>query len=257
MKKYLLTGLLAFCALGVSAQNELSNFTATGRGGVINTFATDFQVLGINPANLGGSKNALFAFTVGEMGIGFHSKSLERDQLKLFLKDINKPLSQAQKHEFAKAFTSDDALNINGDLTTFAISGSVPGLGGVAVSNRQRLTAHVGLNQNGAEILFLGKNAPVFANYNDGDKISIRETLAPTSIQMSLMNEWNIAAGTSINLPGVKLQVGAGYKYLQGVAVMDIVVDNDKVTAYTAISPIFDVDYGDLVNNPRFNKTDI
>ena len=35
------------------AQNELSNFSATGRGGVINTFATDYQVIGMNPANLG------------------------------------------------------------------------------------------------------------------------------------------------------------------------------------------------------------
>jgi len=39
--------------LAARAQNELSNFSATGRGGVINTFASDYQVIGINPANLG------------------------------------------------------------------------------------------------------------------------------------------------------------------------------------------------------------
>ena len=45
------------------AQNELSNFTATGRGGVINTFAQDYQAIGINPANLGRPGEATVAFT--------------------------------------------------------------------------------------------------------------------------------------------------------------------------------------------------
>ena len=257
MKKAILAGFLALGAFAANAQNELNNFTATGRGGVINPFAKDYQVLGINPANLGRSDNALFAFTIGEAGVGFHSKSLKRDQLKLFLKNVNTKLTPQQKQEFAQAFTNEDALNVNADISLLAVSAYIPKIGGVAVSNRQRIASHIGLNQNGAEILFLGKNAPVFANYQDGDKISIRETLAPTSIQMSFMNEWNVAAGTSIGLPGVKLQVGAGYKYIQGVGVLDIVVDNEVVTAYTSISPMFDVNYGALVNDPNFNTADI
>ncbi len=257
MKKTILAIVLAAGAFTAHAQNELSNFTATGRGGVINTFATDYQVIGINPANLGSDRNAIFAFTIGEAGIGVNSKSLEKPQLKLFLKDTNRKLTQAEKHEFAAAFTSEDAVNLNADFTTLAISGHIPKIGGIAISNRQRVTGHVGLNQNAAEILFLGKNAPVFANYKDGDRISIRETLAPTSIQASIMNEFNIAAGTAVSLPGMKLNIGAGYKYIQGIAVLDVVVDNDVVTAYSSISPFFDINYGTLVNNPDFNQTDI
>lgn len=257
MKKVILAGLLALGTLGARAQNELNNVTATGRGGVINTFAKDYQVLGINPANLGRSDNALFAFTIGEAGIGFHSKSLKRDQLKLFLRNLDTELTREQKQEFAKAFTNEDALNLNADISVLALSAHIPKIGGIAVSNRQRIASHIGLNQNGAEILFLGKNAPVFANYKDGEQISIRETLAPTSIQMSFMNEWNVAAGTSIGLPGVTLQVGAGYKYIQGVGVLDLVIDNDVVTAYTAITPKFDVNYGELAKDPNFNTTDI
>src|SRR6476620_68447 len=189
MKKILLAGFLALGATGAFAQNELNNFTATGRGGVINTFARDYQALGINPANLGGSNNALFAFTLGELGVGIQSKSLRKDQLKLFIKETDTKLTQAQKHEFAQAFANQDALNLNADVSLFAISGHIPGIGGIAVSNRQRISSHIGLNQNFSDILFLGKNAPIFANYQDGDKISIRETLAPTSIQMSVMTE--------------------------------------------------------------------
>lgn len=257
MKKALLAGLLAFGALSAHAQNELNNFTATGRGGVINTFARDYQVLGINPANLGRDDNALFAFTLGELGVGIQSKSLRKDQLKLFVNERDTKLTQAQKQEYAKSFANEDALNLNADLSLFAISAHIPKFGGIAVSNRQRISSHFGLNQNGSDILWLGKNAPIFDQYQDGDPISIRGTLAPTSIQMSFMNEWNIAAGTAITLPGVQLQVGAGYKYIQGVGVIDIVIDNDQVTAYSSISPIFDVDYGDLTKDPNFNTVDI
>lgn len=259
MKKLLLAGLLSVAAAqSAFAQNELSNFTATGRGGVVNTFATDYQVIGINPANLGRSGNSLFAFSIFELGAGINSKSLNRSQLNKFVNNIDDELTPAQKQEFATAFNNEDALNLNLDLTTLAISAQIPGFGGVAVSNRQRIATHVGLNKNGADILFLGKNAPVFTGYEEGDTIGIRRTLAPTSIQMSFLNEWNVAAGmTVLDLETFKLQVGVGYKYIQGIGVLDIVVDNDNVTAYTALSPEFDVNYGDLVNDPNFNTADI
>ncbi|KAA9340812.1 DUF5723 family protein [Adhaeribacter soli] len=259
MKKILLAGFLAVAAAGnVFAQNELSNFTATGRGGVVNTFATDYQAIGINPANLGRSGNALFSFSLFEVGAGINSKSLTRKQLNKFISNVDERLTQAEKQEFAKAFNNEDALNVNVDVSTLAIAFQIPKFGGIAVSNRQRVASHIGLNKNGADILFLGKNAPVFTGYQEGDTISIRKTLAPTSIQMSLLNEWNVAAGlTVLDLEAFKLQVGVGYKHIQGIGVLDIVIDQDQVTAYTALSPEFDVNYGDLVNDPNFNTADI
>ncbi|RZK27943.1 MAG: hypothetical protein EOO63_12310, partial [Hymenobacter sp.] len=58
-----LPAALLLAALPALAQNELSNFSATGRGGVINTFATGYQVLGVNPANLGREGGPRVAFT--------------------------------------------------------------------------------------------------------------------------------------------------------------------------------------------------
>ena len=58
------------------SQGEGSVFTSTGRG-VSTTFATDYQALGINPANLGWDKEfkgKTIAFGFLETGFSFDSK---------------------------------------------------------------------------------------------------------------------------------------------------------------------------------------
>ena len=75
MNRFLLltAGLLALPA-AAWAQTELSNFTATGRGGVATTFATDYQAIGINPANLGRRGGAIgWPLRIGEVGAGVSS----------------------------------------------------------------------------------------------------------------------------------------------------------------------------------------
>ncbi|MFC5269531.1 DUF5723 family protein [Adhaeribacter terreus] len=259
MKKIAFAGLLAIFLTGnASAQNELNNFTATGRGGVINTFATDYQAVGINPAILGRSDNALFAFSIGEIGAGVSSKSLTHEQLNKFIYHSDEKLDSLQKREFATAFNNEDAFNLNIDISTLAVSTHIPKIGGFAFSNRIRVTGHLGLNKNASEILFLGQNAPIFQDLQIGDTIGIRRTLNPTFVKMQILNEWNLAYGAElISSPGFKLQAGIGYKLVQGVGVIEIAVDAENVTAYTALSPKFDVNYGDLVNDPNFNTTDI
>jgi hypothetical protein len=53
MKKYLLTALLSMYSFLSFSQAEMSVYSATGRAGVATTFVTDYQAIGINPANLG------------------------------------------------------------------------------------------------------------------------------------------------------------------------------------------------------------
>ena len=50
----ILTLLFTYCS---SVAQDVSNYSATGRGGVATTFATDYQTVGINPANLGFRKS--------------------------------------------------------------------------------------------------------------------------------------------------------------------------------------------------------
>jgi hypothetical protein len=133
------------------AQNEISNFSATGRGGVANTFALDYQALGINPANLGRQGTSLISFTVGEVGAGIGSQSLTRSQFKQLLLHPNDALTAAERTALVTNLNSKNALNLNADATAFGLAVTLPpGLGGLAVSVRQRLSGHVALNQNSA-----------------------------------------------------------------------------------------------------------
>jgi len=253
LTRSLLAALLALPSLGW-AQNELSNFTATGRGGVATTFATDYQAIGINPANLGRVGGAKFAFTIGEFGAGVGSQSLTRTQLKKFIYQTEDKLTTADKQELARQFTSDNALNLNVDATTVGLALAVPGIGSIAVSNRQRISSHVGLSKNAAEIAFFGKDAPIFQNYNIQTSPLISEALAGTELQMAWLNEFNVAVGTRLlDLPLVQLSAGAGYRYIQGVGIVDVRVSEGKVEAYGSMSPLFDIDYGSLASNPSFN----
>lgn len=249
-----LAATLSAAALPVRAQNELSNFTATGRGGVATTFATDYQAIGINPANLGRVGGARVAFTIGEFGVGLGSRSLTRDQLRKFVYNTNDALSAADKQELARAFTSTNALNLSGDVTTLALAVQIPALGGVAISNRVRTVGHVELNKNAAELLFLGQNAPIYASASATNIPLVSEALDGTQLQFSALNEFNIAWGRRlVDLPLFQLSAGAGYRYIQGIGVLDVRVQPGNLQAYSSLSPVFDINYGNLTTNPNFN----
>ena len=243
--------------LAARAQNELSNFTATGRGGVINTFAQNYQAIGINPANLGRPGEATVAFTVGEVGAGLASRTLNKTLLKHILFDGSQAIGPAEKAQLVAGFEGENALNINIDATTLGLAISLPnGLGAVAISNRQRLGAHLALNHNAADVIVNGQNAasvqpyypsaggtgtqspPLISNFLDG-----------TAIQMAWTSEYNIAYGVRIiDKTLFKVSLGAGYRYIQGLGIADIRVSGGNLSAYSALSPVFNIDYTNVAN---------
>lgn len=260
--------LLPFAALlalptAVRAQNELSNFTATGRGGVINTFAQDYQVIGINPANLGRPSESLVAFTVLEGGAGIASRSLTKPVFRRLLFDYDRPVGPAEKAELVKGLEGENALNMNVDITTLAFALSLPNnWGGVAISNRQRAGAHLALNRNAADVIINGKNAasvqPYYPTTGGGPQTLppplLSNFLDGTAVQLAWTSEFNVAYGVRVlDMPAFKLSAGAGYRYIQGVGIADIRVEDGKLSAYSAMSPIFDINYGKLASNPQFN----
>ena len=261
-----LAALLAL-PVAVRAQNELSNFTATGRGGVINTFAQDYQAIGINPANLGRPGEAAVAFTIGEGGAGLASRSLSKTLLKHILFDGSHAIGPAEKAELVNGFEGENALNINADVTTLGLAISLPnGLGGLAFSNRQRVGAHLALNHNAADVLVNGRNAASIQQYYPTDPVTGQPTgpglpppllssfLDGTSIQLAWTSEYNVSYGVLVlDKVGFKLSAGAGYRYIQGIGIADIQVAGGNLAAYTALSPVFGVDYGKLASSPQFN----
>lgn len=247
----------------VRAQNELSNFSATGRGGVINTFAQNYQAIGINPANLGRPGEAMVAFTIGEVGAGLASRSLSKSLLKHLIFDSSQPIGPAEKAELVKGFEGENALNFNADATTFALAISLPnGLGGLAISNRQRAGAHLALNHNAADVIINGQYAASVQPYYPANSTQpgnqppplLSAFLDGTAIQLAWTSEYNISYGLPVlSLPGLKLSVGAGYRYIQGIGIADIRVSGGNLSAYTALSPIFNIDYGKLAGSSQFN----
>jgi hypothetical protein len=254
-------GLVA--AVPALAQNEISNFSATGRGGVANTFALDYQALGINPANLGRQGTSRIAFTVGEVGAGIGSQSLTRSQFKQLLFHANDALTAAERTSLVANLNSRNALNLNADATAFGLAVTLPpGLGGLAVSVRQRLSGHVALNQNSADILVNGQRAAIVQQYYDaagnprgGSPPLLSAALEGTEMQLALTNEFNVGYGVEVyDVPGVfTLTAGAGYRYIQGVGVADVRITGGSLSAYSSLSPVFDLDYGSLAGSPSLN----
>lgn len=267
MRKNLLllpAALAGLAAAPAWAQNELSNFSATGRGGVSTTFALDYQALGINPANLGRQGTSLVSLTVGEVGAGVGSQSLTNSQFKKLVFHPNDPLTPAERTALVANLNNQNALNLNADATAFGLAFTLPpGLGGLAVAVRQRLNGHVALNQNSADILVNGQQAALVQQYYDaaGNPRSantpplLSAALEGTELQLALTNEFNIGYGVQVvDVPGVfKLTAGAGYRYIQGVGVADVRIRGGSLSAYSSLSPIFDINYGSLTTSPTFN----
>ena len=249
------------------AQNELSNFSATGRGGVVYTFATDYQAVGINPANLGRRTNFRVAFTIGEVGAGIGSQSFSKTTFKHILYDGSQRIGAAEKATLVNQLSGDNVLNLNIDTNLFGLAITLPnGLGGLAFSSRQRVGGHLALNRNAADILINGQNAAVVKQYYPVPNTSgtptptaanaplISTVLDGTSIQAAVTNEFNVAYGIQVyQNEAFKLSLGAGYRYIQGIGIADILVSGGSLTAYTAFSPVFNINYGVLANNPNFN----
>jgi hypothetical protein len=83
----------------------------------------------------------------------------------------------------------------------------------------------------------------------------LSEFLDGTAIQLAWTNEYNVSYGLEVlSKATFKLTAGAGYRYIQGIGVADIRADEggELLTAYSALSPIFGVDYSALANNPNF-----
>ncbi|WP_152560069.1 DUF5723 family protein [Hymenobacter sp. IS2118] len=263
MKPLRLLPLAALLALpaAVRAQTELGNFSATGRGGVINTFATGYQAIGVNPANLGRTGESTVSFTIGELGLGVGSRSLSKTLFERIIFERTQSVGPAERAELVDAFSGENAFNLNLDATTLGVSVSLPyGLGGLAFSNRQRMSAHLGLNRNAADVIVNGKNAASIQQYYPTTGTAtlppplLSEFLDGTAIQLAWTSEYNISYGMLIiDKPLLKLTAGAGYRYIQGIGIADIRAEDGKLDAYSALSPLFGVNYGNLAGSPNFN----
>ncbi len=275
--KTIITLVLIVACHELFAQTEGSAFTLTGMG-VATPFATDYQALGINPGNLDLDPKYTKMTTVGfaEVGLSLYSEVLTKPELRqnLFKEDIKK-FSVSEKRDMALQFAnSDNAFNI--DVMLFGFSINTERAGTFAFASRDRANFYSKLGSKVSEIMWLGYNASYFDSLivNNGsggyDTIPNSTQLDPqtqqnivqgytalanaenltqliqgTKFGFSWFREFNLGWGKKILERGdYMLYGGLGVKFIVGQGMLDITAENGKAIAFSAMSPLFDIDYG-------------
>ncbi len=259
------------------AQTEGSAFTLTGMG-VATPFATDYQALGINPGNLDLDPKYDKMTTIGfaEFGLSLYSEVLTKPELRqnLFKEDIAK-FSLSEKRDMAVQFANSDN-SFNADIMSIGFSINTERAGTFAFTTRDRANFYSKLGSKVSEIMWLGYYASYFDSLivNNGqgglDTIpnsnnldpqtqqnivqgytslenaeSLTQLIQGTKFGFSWFREFNLGWGKKILERGdYALHGGLGLKFIVGQGMLDITAENGKAVAFSAMSPLFDIDYG-------------
>lgn len=254
MKKLYLFAILLFSSGIVFSQTALNVFNTMGRG-YSTSVTSDYQCLGINPANLGWSfDNHMVTVGLLETGVTVYTNALTKTQLynDLFNDNLNLPMSE--RIQAAKNFT-DTRLWGQGGVTWLGLSVNINKIGGFAFSIRDRFLWNTVLNSEAAQFLFLGYHDPYFdslaVNGGDTTGFSTHAQKASavydgTKIQFVWYREYNFGYGRKIvDKDKISVYAGIGIKYLTGYGSLQYYIDNGgKVDAYSSLGPEFSVDYG-------------
>ncbi|MCC6601555.1 MAG: hypothetical protein IT223_12930 [Crocinitomicaceae bacterium] len=267
---------LCISSSGLLAQTEGSAFTITGHG-VATPFATDYQSLGINPANLDlTSPYTGKRVTIGlcEIGASFYSEILTKPELKqnLFQEDI-KDLTQEQQREYAMEF-ANSANSGDLDLMSMGFALQTSKVGSFAFSIRERADFFSKLGPQVSDLVWLGYTAPYFEQLvlENGDTIpnsdnisqdtldmvmqgfttlanagNLSEIMQGTHFRFSWIREYNFGYGKKLmSTDNMELHGGIGLKLLVGQGLLDLEGKNGDAYGFSALSPIFQIDYEDI-----------
>ncbi|MFN6379151.1 MAG: DUF5723 family protein [Flavobacteriales bacterium] len=269
------------CAnIRVLSQTENAAFSITGHG-LGTTFSTDYQAIGINPANLDIAsqfEGRRYALGFSEIGASFYSGILSKTDIRKNLFGGNfDQLSREEKAAYALEFAQENnALDL--DIMSTGFSFQTNKAGSFAFSVRDKVDYYSKLGPQVSDLLWLGNTSDYFTQYilSTGDTIngypnispdslalivqglnldnpqSIGEITRGTSIRFSWVREFNLSYGKLLlSTEDFKIFGGVGLKLLVGQGYMEIQNDNGKAEGFSSLSPIFDIDYSEISeNNP-------
>ncbi len=251
----IITSLLCLLSPIAFSQLEYGAFNATGASYSVSSL-TDYQSLGINPANLGWKRN-INDFNLGflEIGASLYSEPLNKKQIfnDLFNKS-DQFQNQAERNEAISNFT-DARLWGSQSLTLIGFSYQDDKFGGIAFTIREQLRWNSMLNGQASEFLFEGYNAPYFdidSIAPDGDTIGIASNpeLAsklyhPTDMSHIFYTEYVIGYGRKLfEKENFTFYAGVDIKYLQGYGMIQYYnPNNNEVVGYQALCPAYGVEW--------------
>jgi len=263
----------------VCAQVEMSRFNAVGRGGVSATFVTDYQAIGINPANLGMEKSfrdPVVTFGFLEGGGTFYTQGFTFYELF----QLRGKAFQFNDKQLAVERLAEKEYMGNADLMHVGFSFRLPKHKiGFAFGLQDNFKFYGMLNRNAAELIFLGKNASFFnmLELADGRVIenpypelpteavvrglaSVPATYSSffegTRISASWLRAYNFSMGMQLlETYRVQLSLGVGVKLLQGMALVDMRAEDGQLAqSNLSLSPSLGISLGDSLEafNPSF-----
>ncbi|MCF8369002.1 MAG: DUF5723 family protein [Bacteroidales bacterium] len=249
--------VLLFCVyifpLVSFSQNQSGAFTVTGAG-YSTAVVTDYQCLGINPANLGWKRNNhLMNVGIGEADFTIYSEPLKRTLVNdLF--STGKTFTDEERQEAVENFTNTK-LQVEGNISGFGVSFQDDKIGGFGFSVKERVMWDSNLNEESADILFNGYNAAYFDTvYFDPqtgeytgeafDPEKVTDLFEGTSLQVVWFREYNFSYGRAIlNNENFSLYGGVGFKYLEGYSLFNYSYQGGVLTALSSLNPVLQVDY--------------
>lgn len=271
------------------AQTEVNDYGRVGQAALGTTLVTDYQALGVNPANLGfvfepfyfvesspagvGVERTMrrFSFTLGEAGVAIHSNAMPTSALITAVSSFGATnFSPAEKREAARRFAGNGVF-VNADVVLGAMSYQTDGYGGIAVAVRERVAAQFVMNSFAADFAFLGRNIPYFDStvvysWRPTDTIGVArkpklfsELFDSTRIGFSWTREFCVGYGKRI-FSSRNTSVFAGFtvKLIQGFALLNAYVDEQKrLVATSAVTPAFNIDYGKSTTPSKITGTDL
>lgn len=280
---FLLT-VLAFGAgaTTVRGQSALNPFSAAGRAAVT-TFVTDYQSIGINPANLGWKgrfegKHVTFGLLEGAYTV--HSDALKRADFRERVLNTDFRFTEREQEEAGRIFANAGAM-ANADLVSIGFSYANENLGGLAFHVRDRIEVSAKFGQRMAEILFRGYRADYFdlLVLATGDTVANYANMSPDSLAMVILGvatepmllgrvvkgtdigmnwyrEFNFSYGRHlIRTDNFELDLGFGLKYLLGIGIVDIRSQDNRLDGFSSLSDDFQIDYQNVEFMPGARLT--
>lgn len=262
MKKiFLFVILLSLISIHEEAYSQLeySAFSSSGAGYSI-TSLSDYQCLGINPANLGWSRDGhSWHLSFFELGSSVYAEPLSKEQVRkdLFGGDAAEFPDFDQdpqvRMEAIEKFTHARLLG-TASINLFGISFQDEDIGGFAFSVRSRLHWNSKLNKTASRFLFLGYNDTTYFEIltdEDGEygEAKVPERISdlynPSHLEHIWYNEYILGYGRNILMrENFSWYGGFALKYLQGYGMVYIDIDTDsEAIGYQALSPVYKVNY--------------
>lgn len=275
------------------SQTQGVAFPTVGKG-VSTPFVTDYHTLGINTSALGWRpRYAGKKFTTGtsEFAFGVSSPSLNSKKLQNLTstlynaaqhKNPNEVDYQRQLQSAGDYAESGVAINFDYNWLGFSYYGKK--FGGIAFNVRESYSWYSKINSQTSDLLFRGKLSSVFDSLTvvygaDTSRIANSATISQdslghvvsgslnvpirisqltkgTQIQMVWNRSYNIGYGRKLFGKDSVFEVygGVGARLITSMAMFNMTSDDNGLRMYSAITPTFDIDYGNVSGGNALQK---